>query len=312
MADPINDFDIPIGEWVQTGVDWVQVNLTGVLDGISEGLELVIDSFEGALQGLPPLLLAALIVLLASWRVGWKFGVFALAAMALLFGMDIWAETVSTLALVIASSLVALIIGIPIGIAMARHDSVEAVLRPVLDLMQTMPPFVYLIPAAIFFGLGKVPGSIATLIFAMPPAVRLTNLGIRQVSEEHVEAGKAFGCTSRQLLFKVQLPLAMPSIMAGVNQTIMLALSMVVIASMIGAGGLGNTVLTGIQRLDVGLGFEGGLGVVLLAILLDRITQSFGTLRRGGPASPLDRLRRLFGRRRPAQGGPDQPEPLGR
>jgi len=311
MADPINDFDIPIGEWVQTGVDWVQVNLTGVLDGISEGLELVIDSFEGALQGLPPLLLAALIVLLASWRVGWKFGVFALAAMALLFGMDIWSETVSTLALVIASSLVALIIGIPIGIAMARHDSIETLLRPVLDLMQTMPPFVYLIPAAIFFGLGKVPGSIATLIFAMPPAVRLTNLGIRQVSEEHVEAGKAFGCTSRQLLFKVQLPLAMPSIMAGVNQTIMLALSMVVIASMIGAGGLGNTVLTGIQRLDVGLGFEGGLGVVLLAILLDRITQSFGTLRRGRPASPLDRLRRFFGRRRPAQSGPDHPEPLG-
>jgi glycine betaine/proline transport system permease protein len=160
--------------------------------------------------------------------------------------------------------------------------------------MQTMPPFVYLIPAAIFFGLGKVPGSIATLIFAMPPAVRLTNLGIRQVSEEHVEAGKAFGCTSHQLLFKVQLPLAMPSIMAGINQTIMLALSMVVIASMIGAGGLGNTVLTGIQRLDVGLGFEGGLGVVLLAILLDRITQSFGTVGRGASSSLSARLRNAF------------------
>ncbi len=190
--------------------------------------------------------------------------------------MDIWKETVTTLALVIGSSLVALAIGIPIGIAMARSDTVEAIARPVLDLMQTMPPFVYLIPAAIFFGLGKVPGAIATLIFAMPPAVRLTNLGIRQVSREHVEAGQAFGCTDRQLLFKVQLPLAMPSIMAGINQTLMLALSMVVIASMIGAGGLGNTVLTGIQRLNVGLGFEGGLGVVLLAILLDRITQSFG------------------------------------
>jgi glycine betaine/proline transport system permease protein len=166
--------------------------------------------------------------------------------------------------------------------------------------MQTMPPFVYLIPAAIFFGLGKVPGAIATLIFAMPPAVRLTNLGIRQVSREHVEAGQAFGCTAHQLLFKVQLPLAMPSIMAGINQTLMLALAMVVIASMIGAGGLGNTVLTGIQRLNVGLGFEGGLGVVLLAILLDRITQSFGWARRGsasgGPSGLLGRIKQVFGR----------------
>jgi glycine betaine/proline transport system permease protein len=280
MAD-LPELRIPIGDWVEDGVDWVQDNLTGVLDGIADGLDLVIDAFEDGLLAVPPLLLAALIVLLAGWRVGWRFGVFALLAMVLLFGMDIWEETVSTLALVIAASLVALAIGIPIGIAMARKDAVEAVVRPVLDLMQTMPPFVYLIPAAIFFGLGKVPGAIATLIFAMPPAVRLTNLGIRQVSREHLEAGQAFGCTERQLLFKVQLPLAMPSIMAGVNQTIMLALSMVVIASMIGAGGLGNTVLTGIQRLDVGLGFEGGLGVVLLAILLDRITQSFGRPRRG-------------------------------
>ncbi|MGD8208087.1 MAG: ABC transporter permease subunit, partial [Thiohalocapsa sp.] len=189
MADPIIDFEIPVGAWVEDGVDWVQTNLTGVLDGISEGLELVIDSFEGALQGLPAPLLATLIVLLATWRVGWRFGLFAVAAVVLIFGMGIWPETVSTLALVIASSLVALVIGIPIGIAMARHDPVEAMVRPILDFMQTMPPFVYLIPAAIFFGLGKVPGSIATLIFAMPPAVRLTNLGIRQVSAEHVEAG---------------------------------------------------------------------------------------------------------------------------
>jgi glycine betaine/proline transport system permease protein len=183
--------------------------------------------------------------------------------------------------LVLAASTVALAVGLPIGISMARSDLVESLIRPVLDFMQTMPPFVYLIPAAIFFGLGTVPGAIATVVFAMPPAVRLTNLGIRQVNKEQIEAGLAFGCTRRQLLTKVQLPLAMPSIMAGVNQTIMLALSMVVIASMIGAGGLGNTVLTGIQRLNVGLGFEGGLGVVILAILLDRITQSFAPGRRG-------------------------------
>ena len=280
MARAQDQFTIPIGDWVQRGVEWIQDNLTGVLDGISDGLTFVIDGFEDGLLALPPIGLALAIVLLAGWRVGWRFGVFAAVSMILIFGMQIWDETISTLALVIGSSVLALIIGIPIGIAMARNDGVEMVIRPVLDFMQTMPPFVYLIPAAIFFGLGKVPGAIATLIFAMPPAVRLTNLGIRQVSEENVEAGLAFGCTPRQLLFKVQLPLAMPSIMAGVNQTIMLALSMVVIASMIGAGGLGNTVLTGIQRLDVGLGFEGGLGVVLLAILLDRITQSFGAERR--------------------------------
>jgi glycine betaine/proline transport system permease protein len=283
MARSMEDFRIPIGDWVERGVDWIQDNLTGVLDGISDGLTFVIDAFEDGLLALPPLALAAVIVALAAWRVGWRFGIFAALSMALIFGMQIWDETVSTLALVIGSSVLALIIGVPIGIAMARNDAVEMIVRPVLDFMQTMPPFVYLIPAAIFFGLGKVPGAIATLIFAMPPAVRLTNLGIRQVSEENVEAGLAFGCTPRQLLFKVQLPLAMPTIMAGVNQTIMLALSMVVIASMIGAGGLGNTVLTGIQRLDVGLGFEGGLGVVLLAILLERITQSFGAARRETP-----------------------------
>jgi len=303
MANDMLNYRLPVGDWVETGVDWVQDNFTGVLDGVSDGLGLVIGSFEDALLALPPLLLAALIVALAWWRVGWRFGLFALAAMALVFGMDIWRETVSTLALVIGSSLVALAVGIPIGIAMARSDAVEAIVRPILDFMQTMPPFVYLIPAAIFFGLGKVPGAIATLIFAMPPAVRLTNLGIRQVSREHIEAGQAFGCTPRQLLFKIQLPLAMPSIMAGVNQTLMLALSMVVIASMIGAGGLGNTVLTGIQRLNVGLGFEGGLGVVLLAILLDRITQSFGRARRGGSSGGLSgafgRIKRVFARDKP-------------
>jgi glycine betaine/proline transport system permease protein len=284
MATWLPDYRIPVGDWVEQGVDWVQENLTGVLDGIADGIDLVVSSLEDALLAIPAELLALAIVALTIWRVGWRFGIFAFAAMALLFGMDIWEETVSTVALVISASLIALLVGIPIGISMARNDTVEAIIRPVLDFMQTMPPFVYLIPAAIFFGLGKVPGTIATLVFAMPPAVRLTNLGIRQVNQEHVEAGLAFGCTPRQLLVKVQLPLAMPSIMAGVNQTIMLALSMVVIASMIGAGGLGNTVLTGIQRLDVGLGFEGGLGVVLLAILLDRVTQSFG-FRQGGSSS---------------------------
>lgn len=273
--------NLPIAEYVEAGVDWVQTNLTGVLDGISAAIGFIVDNLEDFLLWLPDWLLALVVVAVGLWRVNWRFAIFAAVAMFLVFGMNLWEETVSTLALVLASSIVALAIGVPVGISMARRDLVEMIVRPILDFMQTMPPFVYLIPAAIFFGLGKVPGTIATVVFAMPPAVRLTNLGIRQVSKEQVEAGLAFGCTVRQLLYKVQLPLAMPSIMAGVNQTIMLSLSMVVIASMIGAGGLGNTVLTGIQRLNVGLGFEGGLGVVLLAILLDRLTQSFGQNRKG-------------------------------
>lgn len=280
---------IDIGAAVERAVEFIVDNFQPLLDGFAAVVGFLAGSVESALLALPFWLLALLLVLLGLWRVGWKFALFTAVSLLLILGMELWNESVSTLALVISASLVALIVGVPIGIAMARSDTIEAVVRPILDLMQTMPPFVYLIPAAMFFGLGKVPGTIATVIFAMPPAVRLTNLGIRQVNKENVEAGIAFGCTDRQLLFKVQLPLAMPSIMAGVNQTIMLALSMVVIASMIGAGGLGNTVLTGIQRLDVGLGFEGGLCVVVLAIILDRLTQSFA--KRGGGGGFFERLR---------------------
>jgi len=270
-------FAFNIGDGVEWLVNWIQTHLPGLLDGIAGVIDFIVSNLEHLLLWVNPLVMAAIIVIFGFWRAGVGFGIFCIVAMLLFFQMTLWPETMSTLALVLASSFVALAIGMPVGVAMARNDMVERIVRPILDLMQTMPPFVYLIPAAIFFGLGKVPGTIATVIFAMPPAVRLTNLGIRQVNEENIEAGLAFGCTPRQLLRKVQLPLAMPSIMQGINQTIMLSLSMVVIASMIGAGGLGNTVLTGIQRLNVGLGFEGGLGVVLIAIVLDRITQTFGT-----------------------------------
>jgi len=281
MGEWMENFRIPIGDTVEAIVSWIQDNLTPLLDGIAAVIGFLTDSFEGALMVLPAWLLSLVIISLGWWRVSWRFALFAAIALGVILGMDLWEPTVQTLSLVLAASTVALAVGMPVGIAMARNDLVESIIRPVLDFMQTMPPFVYLIPAAIFFGLGTVPGAIATVVFSMPPAVRLTNLGIRQVNKEQIEAGLAFGCTRRQLLTKVQLPLAMPSIMAGVNQTIMLALSMVVIASMIGAGGLGNTVLTGIQRLNVGLGFEGGLGVVILAILLDRITQSFAPGKRG-------------------------------
>jgi len=225
----------------------------------------------------PAWLLISIFVALGLWRIGLRFAIFTAVAFVLIVLTGFWEQTVVTLGLTFSATLISLILGIPLGIWAARSERVAMVIRPILDFMQTMPAFVYLIPAAMLFGLGRVPGIIATVIFAMPPAVRLTSLGIRQVNKEIVEAGQSFGCNGRQLLFKVQLPNAMPSIMAGVNQTIMMALSMVIIASMVGAGGLGNDVLASIQRLDIGLGFESGMAVVLLAIILDRITESFGT-----------------------------------
>jgi len=274
------DFRIPVGDVVSAIVDWLRSDVSGVFDGISAFVGAVVSFVEAALTTLPIWATALVIIAIAWYRVGWRFGLFALASMILIVGMDLWSETMRTLALILSATAVSLAIGIPTGIWAAKSDRLLSIIRPVLDLMQTLPPFVYLIPAAMLFGLGQVPGAIATIIFSMPPSVRLTNLGIRHVPKEMVEAGQSFGCTPRQLLFRVQIPNAMPSIMAGVNQTIMLALSMVVIASMIGAGGLGTEVLRGIQRLNVGLGFEGGLGVVILAILLDRVTQTFGTGKR--------------------------------
>lgn len=272
-------FTLPIGDGVEAVVDFLLDNFSPAFDAIADVVETVVSAFASVLAFIPWWLMVIALTGIALWRVSRGFAVFTLVALLALVGMDLWDATMRSLSLVIASTLLSLAIGLPLGIAAARSDKVETAIRPVLDLMQTMPPFVYLIPAVMFFGLGQVPGAIATVIFSMPPAVRLTNLGIRQVPAEMVEAGRAFGCSGGQLLVKVQLPSALPSIMAGVNQTIMLALSMVVIASMIGAGGLGNEVLRGIQRLDIGLGFEAGLGVVVLAIVLDRLTQSFGRSR---------------------------------
>ncbi|GGA77339.1 choline ABC transporter permease subunit [Nitratireductor aestuarii] len=270
------EFDFSVGAGADFVVNYILDNFTPVLDGMAYAISIVTDGFKGVLEGVPPVLGIAILTLLALWRVGLGFALFTALSMGLIVHMGLWEATMQTLALVLSATIIAVALGIPTGIAMARSERVASLFRPALDLMQTMPSFVYLIPAAMFFGLGAVPGTIATVIFSMPPVVRLTNLGIRQVHAEFVEAGLAFGCTPSQLLFKVQLPNALPSIMTGVNQTIMLSLSMVVIASMIGAGGLGNQVLTGIQRLNVGMGFEGGLAVVILAVLLDRITQSFG------------------------------------
>ncbi|GAB4284318.1 MAG: proline/glycine betaine ABC transporter permease [Coriobacteriia bacterium] len=272
----LTDFRIPIGDWVDTGVDWLTENAAWLFSAISDALGGLIDLLEAALLWPPPLVLVIVLAVVALLVRNWRFGLFMGASFALVAMMGLWDDAMSTLALVLVASLAAVLIGLPLGILAARKDGFSALVRPVLDFMQTMPSFVYLIPAIVFFGIGKVPGAVATLVFSMPPVVRLTELGLRQVDREVVEAGEAFGAAPRKILTSIQIPLALPTIMAGVNQTIMLALSMVVIAGIVGAGGLGAVVFRGVTRLNVGLGFEGGLSVVILAIFLDRITAAFG------------------------------------
>jgi len=269
--------DIDVGAPVSAFVDWLTANFGPLFDAISAVMLFLLDAVLIVLTAPHPLVVTAVFVALALLERKWGFGLFTLVAFLLIQAMGLWIEAMQTLAVVVVATVFAVAIGVPVGIWAARSRRASSVIRPVLDFMQTLPVFVYLIPAVFFFGIGVVPGVVATLIFAIPPAVRLTELGIRSVDREVVEAATAFGAKPRQMLREVQLPLAMPSIMAGVNQTIMMALSMVIIASMVGAGGLGNDVLASIQRLDIGLGFESGMAVVLLAIILDRITESFGT-----------------------------------
>lgn len=267
---------IPIGQWVDQSVHYLLDHDANSFDAVGKAIESFAALVEHGLQAIPMWALMAFFIAIGLWRVGWRFAIFVTCSLLLIYATGFWDQTVVTLGLTLSSTVISLVIGIPLGIWTAKSKLVQTIVRPILDLMQTMPAFVYLIPAAMLFGLGRVPGILSTVIFAMPPAVRLTSLGIKHVNREIVEAGQAFGCTPWQLLYKVQFPNALPSIMQGVNQTIMMALSMVIIASMVGAGGLGNDVLASIQRLDIGLGFESGLSVVLLAIILDRITESFG------------------------------------
>jgi len=276
--------EIPVGRFFEIIIQWMIDNWSGFFDAITATVDVTLSTFESILLFPHPLIMIVLFTALAWYISGRSIAIFTIVGLFLIEGMNLWPETMDTLALIFTAVLIALLIGIPVGIWASKSDLVEKLVRPVLDLMQTMPAFVYLIPAVLFFQLGKVPGVISTLVFATPPAVRLTNLGIRQVPEEVKEAALAFGSNPRQMLFKVELPVALPTILAGVNQTIMLALSMVVIASLIGAGGLGQPVLVGIQQLNIGLGFEGGIAIVILAIFLDRITQSLGTSTQNSPA----------------------------
>ena len=266
-----------VGATADSIVSWLLGNGGALFSLINTVILVLTEILEQLLNAPAPWLLALVVALLGLWRVSAAFGLLSLLGLNLVQAMGLWEPMVSSLALVMTASLLALAIGLPLGVLAARQRSIWQLTRPLLDLMQTMPAFVYLIPAVMLFSTGAVPSVIATLIFAMPPVVRLTVLGIRQVPADLIEAGRSFGCSEWQLLTKVQLPNALPTLMTGVNQTIMLALSMVVIASMIGGGGLGDVVLRGIQQLNIGLGFEGGLAVVILAVILDRLSQSLST-----------------------------------
>jgi glycine betaine/proline transport system permease protein len=267
---------LPLGEWVDAFVDWLTAVFRPVFAVVKDVLVAIYDVLDAALSTPPFWFVAIVLAGLAFLAKGWKLGLGSLVGFVVIAGVDQWDNAMDTLALVLLAAVLALAIAIPLGIWAARNDRVSAVVRPVLDFMQTMPAFVYLIPTVVIFLTGPVPGIIATIVFAMAPGVRFTELGIRQVDKEVVEAGHAFGSTPGRILRQIQLPLAMPTIMAGVNQVIMLSLSMVVIAGMVGAGGLGEDVVAALQRVNVALGFEAGLAVVILAMFLDRVTSALG------------------------------------
>jgi glycine betaine/proline transport system permease protein len=265
---------IPLAEWTESGVDWITETFDGAFDLLDSAIDLVIGTLEFVLLSPPALVMVVILGVIALLLAGWRVALFTVLGLLFVISLDLWEAAMQTLALVLAATVVALAIGIPIGIIAAKSAAVEGAIRPVLDVAQTMPAFVYLVPIVVLLGIGAGPALIATVIFAMPPAVRLTMLGIQQVPKDTVEAAHAFGATPWQTLFKVELPLSLKTIMAGVNQVIMLSLSMVVIAGLAGAGGLGEPVVTGLSQLNVGISFVGGVGIVVIAIMLDRVTRA--------------------------------------
>jgi len=276
ILNPFEDSIIPFDDWTNQGIDWLVENFREFFLAAKAPIDIVLKSIEAFLLFLNPYVVIAFFVLLALQFSSKKMAFGTLISFFIIGFIGAWEESMITLSLVITSVIFSIVIGLPLGIWCAKSDRVDKIVRPILDAMQTTPAFVYLIPIVMLFGIGNVPGVIVTIIFALPPLIRLTNLGIRQVPDDLIEASRSFGASSKQMLWKVQIPVAMPTIMAGINQTLMLALSMVVIASMIAVGGLGQMVLRGIGRLDVGLAAVGGLGIVLLAIILDRLTQAMG------------------------------------
>jgi len=299
IVHPFNDAVVPLDDWVDHGLNWVVDHFRPAFQAVRVPIDASLTGSEHGLQAVPPLLMIALIALVAWQASGRRLAIGTVISLIVIGLIGAWDQAMVTLALVITSVFFCMVLGLPLGILMARNDRIEALVRPLLDAMQTTPAFVYLVPVVMLFGIGNVPGVMVTIVFALPPFIRLTNLGIRQVRPDLIEASRAFGASPWQLLTKVQLPLAMPTIMAGINQTLMLALSMVVIASMIAVGGLGQMVLRGIGRLDMGLATIGGLGIVILAIVLDRITQAMASRERkrgrwyeSGPLGALLALKR--------------------
>ncbi|MFJ3335803.1 ABC transporter permease/substrate binding protein [Streptomyces sp. NPDC086766] len=286
---------IPLGDWVNSAVDWLLGHMAWLFDFLKAVFTGAYDGIDAVLQAPEPLLLAGIFAVLAFWLRGSLAGVLTFAGFAFIDSLELWDDAMVTLSLVLVATIIALVISVPVGIWAARSDRVSALVRPVLDFMQTLPAMIYLIPAILFFGTGASAGIVATLIFALAPGVRMTELGIRQVDKELVEAADAFGTTPRNTLLRVQLPLALPTVMAGVNQVIMLGLSMAAIAGMVGTGGLGGDVNEAIGQLNVGLGSEAGVAIVILAIYLDRMTSALGT-----QVSPLGR--RAAAKARAAQG----------
>lgn len=301
FLNPFGCAKLPLASWVSDALRWTVENYRPFFQMVKTPFDTVLESLTNFMTSVPPMLVILAVFLLAWQLAGWRLAG-ALVAILLFVGfLGIWPETMTTLSIVLTALVFSLVIGIPLGVLATRSELLYSILRPVLDGMQTVPAFVYLVPVVMLFGIGNVPGVIVTVIFAVAPVIRLTYLGIRQVPEEVNEAMRAFGATDRQLLWKAQLPLALPTIMAGVNQTLMMSLSMVVIASMIAVGGLGQMVLRGIGRLDVGLASIGGLGIVALAIILDRITQALAQPRRRpgeiwahGPAAAVRHAVQLF------------------
>lgn len=276
FMNPFQDAVLPLDTWVESGLNWLVEHGRPVFQAVRIPIDFILTSFETALVSTPAPFMLVFLFLLAWQFSSLRLGVATVLSLTFIGLIGAWSQAMTTLALVMTSVFFCLLIGLPLGIWLARSDTAAKFVRPILDAMQTTPAFVYLVPIVMLFGIGNVPGVVVTIIFALPPVVRLTILGIQQVPEELIEAGHSFGASSKQMLYRIQLPLALPTIMAGVNQTLMLSLSMVVIASMIAVGGLGQMVLRGIGRLDMGLAAVGGLGIVILAILLDRITQELG------------------------------------
>jgi len=302
LMHPFDHAVIPLDLWVTDTLNWVVANFRPVFQAIRLPVDAVLTAIQSGLLGTPAIVLILAVGLIAWQAAGPKLGIGAIVSLLFVGLIGAWDAAMVTLALVFTSVFFCILIGLPLGIWLARNDRAARAIRPVLDAMQTTPAFVYLVPIVMLFGIGNVPGVVVTIIFALAPLVRLTNLGIRQVPADLIEAARSFGASKSQLLFKVQLPIAMPTIMAGVNQTLMLALSMVVIASMIAVGGLGQMVLRGIGRLDMGLATVGGVGIVLLAIVIDRLTQALGVSKRerGNVAwhdsGPIGLVKRMFNR----------------